>query len=71
MKNNLLEKIMEREFSTDDASQEEGVEELSLLIKQAGNEARTRRKKALDEHFIKLKQVVADAVSHQNSPKPI
>lgn len=44
-------------------SPEEGEEQLSLLIKQAGNEARNHRKKVLDEHFDKLNKIIKQAVS--------
>ncbi|MDM8522805.1 hypothetical protein QUF80_05475 [Desulfococcaceae bacterium HSG8] len=40
---------------------EEQLKQLDLLIKEAGNEARMRRKKTLDNHFKKLKRVIADA----------
>lgn len=42
---------------------EEGEEQLSLLIKQAGNEARNHRKKVMDEHFDKLNKIIKQAVS--------
>jgi len=61
---------MEKKLNPNTSNQEEGEELLSTLIKQAGNEARTRRKKALDEHFNKLKEVIAEAVSHQKKSIP-
>jgi len=42
---------------------EEGEDQLSLLIKQAGSEARNRRKKVMDEHFDKLNKIIKQAVS--------
>jgi len=62
-KTNLRCKIME-EIKTDSASQEEGEEQLFVLIKEAGNEARNRRKKTLDEHFNKLNKIIKNAASH-------
>ncbi|MBF0405958.1 MAG: hypothetical protein HQM10_01285 [Candidatus Riflebacteria bacterium] len=56
---------MEKERISDSAGQEDGEEQLSTLIKHAGNEARMRRNKALETHFNKLKKVIAEAVSHQ------
>lgn len=50
---------------SDIASQEAGEDQLFSLIKQAGNEARNRRKKALDQHFNLLREVITDAVSRQ------
>jgi len=54
----------------DITDQEEGEEQLFLLIKQAGNEARNRRKKVLDEHFDKLKTVIKNAASCQKESIP-
>ena len=48
-------------------NQEKGEDQLELLIKQAGDEARIRRKATLDAHFSKLKKVIIDAVSHQQT----
>ncbi len=42
---------------------EEGEDQLSLLIKQAGNEARNHRKKIMNEHFDKLNKVIKQALS--------
>jgi hypothetical protein len=46
---------------------ENGEEQLSELIKEAGDTARMRREKALNEHFKKLKKVIADAAHQQIS----
>jgi len=54
----------------DITNQEEGEEQLFLLIKQAGNEARNRRKKVLDDHFKKLKAVIKNAASCQKESIP-
>ncbi|MBF0230915.1 MAG: hypothetical protein HQK63_15210 [Desulfamplus sp.] len=49
-------------------NQEDGEKELSLIIRQAGDEARSRRKKALDAHFDKLNQAIKQAVYLTNRP---
>jgi hypothetical protein len=51
------------EIKRDLDSPEDGEEQLSLLIKQAGNDARNHRKKVLDEHFVKLNKIIKHAVS--------
>ncbi len=43
--------------------QEEGEEQLFMLIKEAGDEARNRRKKVLDNHFELLNKTIKDATS--------
>jgi DNA-binding protein YbaB len=53
------------EIKPEASNQEEGEEQLASLIKQAGNEARKRRKKTLDEHYKKIKAAVSEAVSRQ------
>jgi hypothetical protein len=53
---------MNKEIKSDNYIQEEGEDQLSELIKQAGAEARKRRKKALDNHFKKIKKIIADVV---------
>lgn len=49
---------------------EEAEKQLSILIHQAGDEARIRRKKMLDEHFKKLTDMIAEAVSSQKRTLP-
>ncbi len=44
---------------------EEAEKHLSLLIHQAGEDARVRTKKILDEHFKKLNDMIAETVSSQ------
>lgn len=58
------------EIKTDFDSMEDGEEQLSMLIIQAGNDARNRRKKALDEHFDKLNKMIKNAVppTHVSMP---
>jgi hypothetical protein len=61
---------MEKPMNTDDThiqkvhtERDEGETQLSLLIHQAGDDARIRRKKMLDEHFKKLNDMIAESVS--------
>lgn len=54
----------------DSVGKEEGEEQLEVLIKQAGEEARTRRNKALDEHSKKLKKAIKKAISQRQEPIP-
>jgi len=49
---------------------ENGEAELALLIKEAGNEARKRTKKMLENHFNKIKNIVSLAVSKQKESLP-
>jgi hypothetical protein len=50
--------------------QEVGEEQLTVLIKQAGDEARARKRKALDRHFKMLRAVVAEGVSRRKESIP-
>ena len=59
------------EMKSDILKQDEGEEQLASLIRQAGADARIRRKKALDEHFNKLKEVISMAASHLKESIPI
>jgi dsDNA-binding SOS-regulon protein len=51
--------------------QESGEEQLAALIKQAGEEARARKREALDLHFKKLRAVIAEGVSRWKNSTPI
>jgi len=51
------------EIKKNESGQEDGEEQLSILIKEAGAEARNRRKKALEDHFEKLNKTIKDAAS--------
>lgn len=44
---------------------EEAEKHLALLIHQAGEDARIRTKKILDDHFTKLNDMIAEAVLSQ------
>jgi len=43
--------------------EDEGEKQLAILIHQAGDDARIRRKKMMDEHFKKLNDMITEAVS--------
>ena len=49
---------------------EEADKHLALLIHQAGEEARVRTKKILDDHFKKLNNMIAEAVLSQKKSLP-
>ncbi len=46
-------------------------EHLFQLIKQAGEAARARKKKAMAQHVEKLKLVISEAISRKNNIAPI
>ncbi len=48
---------MSNNYVTYDNSVEDGEEKLAYLIKKAGQEARERRRKTLQEHFDKLESI--------------
>lgn len=56
---------MEHEFDPNDRNQEGGEEHLAILIKQAGNDARSRKREVLYSHFEKLRAVIIEAKSRQ------
>jgi hypothetical protein len=49
----------------DNKHQEAGEEQLAALIKQAGEEARGRKREALDRHFKMLQTVIAEGFSRR------
>ena len=51
--------------------QEVGEEQLTVLIKQAGDEARARKREALDQHFKMLRAVIAEGVSRRKESIPV
>jgi len=61
---------MEQRIKKEISCQDEGEEQLFILIKEAGEEARKRRKKMLNDHFEKLKQTIKDAVSSIKISEP-
>jgi len=50
--------------------QEVGEEQLTVLIKQAGDEARARKREALERHFKMLRAVIAEGVSRRKESIP-
>ncbi len=53
-----------------DKNQETAEDRLTTLIKQAGDEARARKREALAQHFKKLQAVIDEAVSRQHDSMP-
>ena len=49
---------------------EEAEKHLAPLIHQAGEDARIRTKKILDDHFTKLNDMIAEAVLSQKKSLP-
>ena len=62
---------MKQRFDSNDKSQEAGEEQLTALIKQAGDEARKLKQEALARHFKKLRAAIAEAASRQHDSIPI
>ncbi|MEI7590290.1 MAG: hypothetical protein WCJ49_03105 [Deltaproteobacteria bacterium] len=56
---------MKHEFDPNDQNQEAGEEQLSIIIKQAGNDARLRKQEAMFRHFEKIRAVIIEAKSRQ------
>ena len=61
---------MEEVSDQDNKHQEVGEEQLTVLIKQAGDEARVRKREALDRHFKMLRAVIAEGVSRRQESIP-
>jgi len=49
----------------DNTYQEVGEEQLEALVKQAGDDARIRKREALDRHFKMLQAAIAEGVSRR------
>ena len=56
---------MEHGFDPNDWNQEACEEHLSILIKLAGNDARSRKRETLFRHYEKLRAVIIEAKSRQ------
>ncbi|OEU76816.1 MAG: hypothetical protein BA872_05720 [Desulfobacterales bacterium C00003060] len=56
---------MKQGFDSDDKNQETAENRLAALIKEAGDEARARKREALAWHFEKLQTVIGEAVSRR------
>ena len=61
---------MKQGLGTDDKDQETAEKRLAVLIKQAGDEARARKRKAMTRHFNKLQTVISEAVIRQQNSMP-
>jgi len=61
---------MKQKFDSNDKNQETAEKRLAALIKQAGDEARARKREALAWHFKKLQTVIGEAVSRQQDSIP-
>ena len=61
---------MEEISDQNNKHQEVGEEQLTVLIKQAGDEARVRKREALDRHFKMLRAVIAEGVSRRKESIP-
>ncbi len=47
---------------------EAGEEQLFTLIKQAGEEARLKKREAMEQHFNKLRNIIIEATARKKSP---
>lgn len=61
---------MEETADQDNKHQEVGEEQLAILIKQAGDEARARKREAMDRHFKRLRSAIAEGVSRRKKSIP-
>ena len=61
---------MEEAADQDNKHQEVGEEQLAILIKQAGEEARARKREAMDRHFKRLESAIAEGVSRRKKSIP-
>ncbi len=61
---------MEEATDQDNKHQEVGEEQLAILIKQAGEEARARKREAMDRHFKRLRSAIAEGVSRRKKSIP-
>ena len=61
---------MEKGFNPDDQNQEAGEAQLFELIKQAGNEARARKREAMARHFHRLQASIEEVVSRKQDSVP-
>ena len=52
-------------MNNDDNYEEAGEKRLAELIKEAGRDARLRKKKIMDQHYAKLQRIIKEAVANQ------
>ncbi len=48
--------------------EEVGEEQLTVLMKQAGEEARKRRREAMEQHFKMIEAAIAEGLSRRKEP---
>lgn len=60
---------MKQGFDLKNKNQETAEERLTALIKQAGDEARARKQKAMAWHLKKLQAVIGEAVSRRQGSR--
>jgi len=56
---------MEKKTDTANRYDEDGEKRLAELIKKAGNNARMRKKKTMEQHYAKIQSVIGEAVSER------
>ncbi len=61
---------MKTELESNEKNREAGEEQLRALIKQAGAEARRKKSEVMAQHFNKLRDIIAEAVSHKQGSLP-
>ena len=61
---------MKERLDLNDKNREAEEKHLTELIKQAGDEARARKKEALARHVIKIQAVITEALSSQQGSMP-
>jgi len=61
---------MKQKFDLNDKNQKISEKRLAVLIQQAGDEARVRKRETLACHFKKLQTVIGEAVSRQKDYTP-
>lgn len=62
---------MEKELEQNEKNKEVGEEEeLTSLIKQAGVEARMKKREVMIQHYNKLREVIKEAMTHKQGSLP-
>jgi len=50
-------------YEQDNKYEEDGVEQLAVLMQEAGEEARKRKKEAMDRHFKMIEAAIAEGLA--------
>jgi hypothetical protein len=50
-------------YKQDNKYEEDGVEQLAVLMQEAGEEARKRKKEAMERHFKMIEAAIAEGLS--------